>query len=70
MTGLNMGDLELTQRPINRGAGNKTSETTVWIEEKAGSNDFYKRKIKQRVPIAIFPSKKPTDVASIPINAN
>ncbi len=43
---------------------------TVWIEEKAGSNDFYKRKIKQRVPIAIFPSKKPTDVASIPINAN
>ena len=43
---------------------------TVWIEEKAGSHKFYKRQIKQKVPIAIFPSKKPTDVASIPIDAN
>jgi hypothetical protein len=53
MTGLNMGDLELTQRPINRGAGNKTSETTVWIEEKfipAWNRKFPKGWIRNRDP--------------------
>jgi hypothetical protein len=43
---------------------------TVWIQKSAGSNSYYKREIKQRVPIAIFASKKPTDVASIPVDAN
>jgi len=43
---------------------------TVWIEDRAGSDRFTKREIKQTVPIAIFESKKPTQVASIPINAN
>jgi hypothetical protein len=43
---------------------------TVWIQKSAGSDSYYKREIKQRVPIAIFASKKPTDVASIPVDAN
>lgn len=44
--------------------------STVWIEERAGSNKYYKKTIKQTVPIAIFPSDKPTQVESIPVNAN
>lgn len=43
---------------------------TVWIQKGTGSTGFYQREIKQRVPIAIFASKKPTDVASIPVDAN
>lgn len=43
---------------------------TVWIQESPGSKRFYKRQIRQTVPIAIFESDKPTAVASIPINAN
>lgn len=43
---------------------------TVWIQDAPGSKRFYKRQIKQTVPIAIFPSKKPTQVAPIPIDAN
>ena len=43
---------------------------TVWIEERAGSDTYYKRTIKQTVPIAIFPSDQPTQVESIPVNAN
>jgi hypothetical protein len=43
---------------------------TVWIERRAGSDTFYKRKIKQKVPIAIFPSDTPTEAQSIPVNAN
>lgn len=43
---------------------------TVWMENRAGSNKFTKRKIKQRVPIAIFSSDKPTEKQSIPIDAN
>ena len=43
---------------------------TVWIQRSAGSADFYKRQIRQTVPIAIFESRKPTEVASIPVDAN
>ena len=43
---------------------------TVWIQESPGSKRFYKRQIRQTVPIAIFESDEPTSVASIPINAN
>ena len=43
---------------------------TVWIEERAGSDKYYKKTIKQTVPIAIFPSDQPTQVESIPVNAN
>jgi len=43
---------------------------TVWIERRAGSNTFYKRQIRQKVPIAIFSSDKPTEAQSIPVNAN
>lgn len=43
---------------------------TVWIQQSAGSKKFYKKTIKQTVPIAIFPSNKPTQAQSIPIDAN
>ena len=43
---------------------------TVWIEERAGSGDYYRKFIKQTVPIAIFPSKTPTQAQSIPFAAN
>jgi hypothetical protein len=43
---------------------------TVWIEERAGSDKYYKKTIKQTVPIAIFPSKTPTQAQSIPVDAN
>jgi hypothetical protein len=43
---------------------------TVWIQRRAGGTDFYKRVIRQTVPIAIFESKKPTQVSSIPVDAN
>lgn len=43
---------------------------TVWIQDSPGSSRFYKRQIRQTVPIAIFASTKPTSVASIPVNAN
>ncbi len=42
----------------------------MWIQERAGSNKYYKRTIKQTVPIAIFPSDQPTEAQSIPVNAN
>jgi hypothetical protein len=49
---------------------NLTFTATVWMQQSPGSTRYTKREIKQKVPIAIFESKKPTDVASIPIDAN
>jgi len=43
---------------------------TVWIQESPGSTKFYKKVIRQKVPIAIFESDKPTEVQSIPVDAN
>ena len=43
---------------------------TVWAENRAGSGTYTKKVIRQRVPIAIFPSKEPTQQQSIPIDAN
>lgn len=43
---------------------------TVWIQESPGSSKFYKKVIRQKVPIAIFASEKPTEVQSIPVDAN
>ncbi|MBB6628959.1 hypothetical protein H5V45_16660 [Nocardioides sp. KIGAM211] len=43
---------------------------TVHIQTSPGSAKFYERKIRQTVPIAIFSSKKKTDVAQIPVDAN
>lgn len=43
---------------------------TVWIQESPGSTRFYKKVIRQKVPIAIFESDKPTQVQSIPVDAN
>jgi hypothetical protein len=47
-----------------------TFAATVWVEKKAGSGDFTKKTIKQRVPIAIFPSDTPTEAQDIPVDAN
>ena len=44
--------------------------STVWIQDRPGSKKYYKKTIKQTVPIAIFPSDKPTEAQSIPVNAN
>jgi len=44
--------------------------STVWIQERPGSGQYYKRTIKQTVPIAIFPGEQPTEAKSIPVNAN
>jgi hypothetical protein len=43
---------------------------TVWIQESAGSTKFYRRQVRQSVPIAIFESDKPTVATRIPINSN
>ena len=43
---------------------------TVWTEQRAGSGRFVKRKVSQRVPIAIFRSDEPTQAQSIPVEAN
>ena len=42
----------------------------VWVQDAPGSAHFSRREIRQTVPIAIFESKKPTRVASIPVDAN
>ncbi|WP_126688248.1 hypothetical protein [Nocardioides ferulae] len=47
-----------------------TFTATVWIQRKAGGTEFYKREIKQTVPVAIFESEEKTQVAQIPVNAN
>ncbi|HEY0952200.1 hypothetical protein [Nocardioides sp.] len=43
---------------------------TVWIQDSAGSTRFTKKVIRQKVPIAIFQSDKPTQAQSIPVDAN
>ena len=43
---------------------------TVWIQESPGSPKFYKKVIRQKVPIAIFESDQPTQAQSIPVDAN
>lgn len=43
---------------------------TVWIQESPGSTRFYKKVIRQKVPIAIFRSDKPTRAQPIPVDAN
>lgn len=43
---------------------------TVHIQRSAGSKTYYKETIRQRVPIAIFPSSEETAVTKIPIDAN
>lgn len=46
-----------------------TFKATVWIEESAGSGEFYRKVITQKVPIAIFTSEEKTSVAEIPVDA-
>lgn len=47
-----------------------TFTATVYVERRAGSKSFTKKTIRQKVPIAIFSSDKPTEAQSIPVDAN
>ena len=47
-----------------------TFTSTVYVERRAGSGTFTKKTIRQRVPIAIFPSDKETEAQDIPVDAN
>lgn len=60
-----IGEMSLETRGIRL-----TFTATVWIQETAGaSTSYYRRQIKQRVPIAVFASDQPTEATDIPINA-
>jgi len=43
---------------------------TVWVQDAPGSTHYDKLVIRQKVPIAIFPSDEPTKAQSIPVDAN
>ena len=43
---------------------------TVYTQTSAGATTYKKMIIKQKVPIAIFPNEEPTQVQSIPVDAN
>jgi len=47
-----------------------TFSAQVHVERRAGSKSFIEHTVKQRVPIAIFPSDKTTEAQDIPVNAN
>jgi len=60
-----IGEMALDTRGIEM-----TFTATVWIQETAGaSTSFFRKEIKQKVPIAVFASEDPTSVAEIPIDA-
>ncbi|MBF4162918.1 hypothetical protein [Nocardioides acrostichi] len=42
----------------------------VFVQAKVGGSAYVRRVIKQTVPIQIFESDKPTEVSSIPVDAN
>lgn len=69
------GAFELRNQAIQPTADNTKGidlifSATVWAETRAGSGKFTKKVVKQRVPIAIFPSDQPTQAQSIPVDAN
>jgi hypothetical protein len=43
---------------------------SVYVERRAGSKTYTQKTIRQRVPIAIFPSDKTTEAQDIPVDAN
>lgn len=47
-----------------------TFTATVWAQDRAGGSSYSKKVIRQKVPIAIFHSDKPTEAQSIPVDAN
>ena len=47
-----------------------TFTAVVWVERSAGSGSFVRRVVRQKVPISIFSSTKPTQAQSIPVDAN
>ena len=69
------GAFELRNQAIKPTADDTTGidlhfTATVWVQTKAGSCTYEKMTIKQKVPIAIFSSDKPTEAQSIPVDAN
>lgn len=69
------GAFELRNQPIGdltddaRGL-NLTFRATVRIQRSAGSTSYERETIRQKVPIAIFASKTPTQAVEIPVDAN
>ncbi|WP_028642611.1 hypothetical protein [Nocardioides sp. URHA0020] len=69
------GAFELRNQTIDATAANTigidlTFTASVHVERRAGSKSYTKKSIKQRVPIAIFPSDKTTEAQDIPVDAN
>lgn len=69
------GAFELRNQPIGDLAAdtngvNLTFRATVRIQRSPGSKTYTRETIRQKVPIAIFASDKPTEAASIPVDAN
>ena len=69
------GAFELRNQPIGDVAAdaigiNLTFRATVRIQRSVGSKSYNRETIRQKVPIAIFQSDKPTEAAKIPVNAN
>lgn len=61
---------EITETSMDTKGIDLVFSATVWAETRAGSDKYTKKVIKQRVPIAIFPSEQPTEAQSIPVDAN
>jgi hypothetical protein len=60
-----IGEMSLDTRGIDL-----TFTATVWIQETAGaSTSYFRKRIKQKVPIAVFASDTPTVATEIPIDA-
>ena len=69
------GAFELRNQKIQPTAQNTKGidlsfSATVWVERRAGAGTYDKHVVQQTVPIAIFPSDKPTEAQSIPVDAN
>jgi hypothetical protein len=69
------GAFELRNQPIGDLADdttgvNLTFRATVRIQRSPGSKSYVRETIRQKVPIAIFASDKPTAAVAIPVNAN
>ncbi|MCD9196865.1 hypothetical protein [Aeromicrobium wangtongii] len=69
------GAFELRNQPIGDLAAdtngvNLTFRATVRIQRSPGSKSYTRETIRQKVPIAIFASDKPTEAVPIPVNAN
>lgn len=69
------GAFELRNQPIGDLAADTTGVTLTFraevrIQRSVGSKSYMRETIRQEVPIAIFASDTPTQVAEIPVDAN